>query len=132
MSGTAPQERSAACARRRAVLVGEGGGPLVELLSDVLADVGVALSVDDGDAPPASGRGARPDLVLVVVDRNDIPGLLGRARAVASGAPVIAILPFHDERLERQVLASGADGLYSLDTPIERLKSGSFAGGPAT
>lgn len=109
------------------MLVGESERPLVELLSDVLEDVDVAVDLDDGGAAPPQVTGARPDLVLVMVDRNDLAGLFGRARSIAAGAPVIAILPFNDERLERQVLAFGASGCYSLNTPIERLKSGFFA-----
>lgn len=127
MSLPAQKEGPRSRPRRRAVLVGESGRPLIELLSDVLDDVDVAVDLDEGGAPGL--RGAAPDLVLVMVDRNDLANLFGRARAIAAGAPVVAILPLHDERLARQLVAFGASGCYSLDTPIERLKSGFFARG---
>jgi hypothetical protein len=112
--------------RRRAVIVGESERPLVELLSDVLADIDITVQVDatsDGDAEPP----VAPDMVLVVVGRDDVAGVFGRARALAAGAPVVAILPFHDERLMRRSFAFGASACYSLDSSLEKLKSGFFS-----
>jgi hypothetical protein len=65
----------------------------------------------------------------VMVDRNDFAGLFGRAHAVAAGAPIVAILPFSDERMVRRSVAFGANVCYSLDTPLSQLKSGCFVQG---
>jgi DNA-binding NarL/FixJ family response regulator len=83
---------------------------LTALLADVLGDEGVRLA----------GPDAAPDLVLALV---------GRAQALlpalqhARGTPLIVLLPFADERLQRQALELGARGCFALGQPLEALRA---------
>jgi len=47
--------------------------------------------------------------------------LIAQARALAGDVPLLAILPFGDEELEQRVLLGGAQGWFSLDTPMALL-----------
>jgi DNA-binding NarL/FixJ family response regulator len=99
---------------RQVVLQGEDES-LRSLLSDVLEDMGLMLS--------ASGEGRGwPDVVLVLVQRGDsLFRVLQQARHEAGSAPVLALLPFDDERLRHLALSLGARGCYALGTPLEQL-----------
>jgi hypothetical protein len=85
-------------------------GPLAALLQDVLRDEGVQV------AAPA----AEADVVLAVVAR---PDALAPALRRHGGAPVIVLLPFAQEGLQRQALGLGARGCFALGEPLERLRA---------
>jgi DNA-binding NarL/FixJ family response regulator len=88
---------------------------LRSLLSDVLGDMGFALC--------SGGSEARPDVVLVLVQRGDSVSRVLQVSGNESGpAPVVVLLPFDDERLRRSALKLGARGCYALGTPLEELK----------
>lgn len=88
---------------------------LRSLLSDVLGDMGLALC--------SGGTGARPDVVLALVQRGESISWVLQAAGNESGlAPVVVLLPFDDERLRRSALNLGARGCYALGTPLEELK----------
>ena len=85
---------------------------LRSLLSDVLGDMGIPLQEDGG--------GARPDVVLALVERED--SVRGVLREVSGAVPVIVLLPFEDERLRCLAMRLGARSCYALGTPLEALK----------
>jgi len=88
---------------------------LRSLLSDVLGDMGIPLEAD--------GAGARPDVVLALVQREDsVPGVLRAVEEASGAAPVIVLLPFEDERLRCLAMRLGARSCYALGTPLEALK----------
>ncbi len=88
---------------------------LRSLLSDVLDDMGLALCSGGGEA--------RPDVVLVLVQRGDSVSRALQVSGNESGpAPVVVLLPFDDERLRSSALSLGARGCYALGTPLEELK----------
>lgn len=113
-------ERSAARAGgpkpARAALLGAIDERLRELLTDVLIDMGLSLM---RDATSAAGS---PDVVVVVVGRDDAGRALREARALAGRAPVLAILPFGDELQVRRVTNAGADAIFELDAPLSHLR----------
>lgn len=89
---------------------------LAALLTDVLSEVGITLHV--GEA-----RSARPDLVLVQVERGE--GLLNALQGARDGtypAPVFILLPFADERMMQRALRLGARGCFALGQPLEGLR----------
>jgi len=89
---------------------------LAALLSDVLSEVGITLHV--GEA-----RSARPDLVLVQVERGE--GLLNALQGARDGtypAPVFILLPFADDRMMQRALRLGARGCFALGQPLEGLR----------
>ncbi|XXF78322.1 DNA-binding response regulator [Myxococcaceae bacterium GXIMD 01537] len=87
---------------------------LEALLRDVLSDLGIEVR-GAGDA------GARPDVVLALVQRGDsVPRVLETAGAPR--APVVLVLPFADERLVRHAVNQGARGCYALGTPLDELR----------
>ncbi|MBF5046545.1 MULTISPECIES: response regulator transcription factor [Myxococcaceae] len=97
---------------------------LTALLADVLRDEGVQVA--------AGAAGAAPDLTLALVSR---PEALPRALAHTPQAPVIVLLPFAEERLQRRALELGARGCFALGQPLEALRAlvrgvlhGDFAG----
>ena len=103
-----------ALAPRQVVLHGADES-LRALLSDVLEDMGLLLR--------GSGAGARPDVVLALVQREDsVPRVLRVAGDEAGAAPVVVLLPFEDERLRQLAMSLGARDCYALGTPLERLK----------
>ncbi|HET9449785.1 MAG TPA: DNA-binding response regulator [Aggregicoccus sp.] len=83
--------------------------PLTALLADVLRDEGVRL------APPGAGA----DVVLALVGRSEALAPVLR-RAVG---PVIVLLPFADERLQRRALELGAHGCFALGRPLAELRA---------
>ena len=102
---------------------------LTALLADVLRDEGVQVAPAGAAAGSA---GAAPDLTLALVSR---PEALPRALAHTPQAPVIVLLPFAEERLQRRALELGARGCFALGQPLEALRAlvrgvlhGDFAG----
>jgi hypothetical protein len=83
---------------------------LTALLADVLQDEGVALV-------PA---GAPADVVLALVGRAEA---LAPALQRAQGAPLIFLLPFADERVQRRALELGAHGCFALGEPLAGLRA---------
>ena len=107
-----------ALAPRQVVLHGADES-LRALLSDVLEDMGLSLRSSGEEA----GAGARPDVVLALVQREEsVPRVLRVAGDEAGAAPVVALLPFEDERLRRLAMSLGARDCYALGTPLEVLK----------
>ena len=49
--------------------------------------------------------------------------IIAAARAQAVGVPLLAILPFGDDRLAECVLRCGAQDWYALDSPLENLRA---------
>jgi hypothetical protein len=92
----------------RAALLGTDA-PLTALLADVLRDEGVRLA--------APGAGA--DVVLALVGRAEALGPVLRRGA----APVIVLLPFAEERLQRRALELGAHGCFALGRPLAELSA---------
>ena len=93
--------------------------PLTALLADVLSDEGVSLA-------PA---GAQADVVLALVGRAEA---LAPALQRARGAPLILLLPFADERVQRRALELGARGCFALGEPLAGLRAlvrGALQGG---
>ncbi len=89
---------------------------LAALLTDVLAEVGITLHV--GEA-----RSARPDLVLVQVERGEsLLNALQSARDGTYPAPVFILLPFADEQMMQRALRLGARGCFALGQPLEGLR----------
>ncbi|MGZ3461196.1 MAG: hypothetical protein ACXU86_22130 [Archangium sp.] len=107
------------------ILAPDADESLRSLLSDVLEDMGIALR-------PLGGE-QRPDVVLALVQREDsVSRVLQVAGNEAGAAPVLALLPFEDERLRRLAMSLGARGCYALGTPLESLKGllRNVVGGP--
>ncbi|WP_309891952.1 hypothetical protein [Archangium sp.] len=97
------------------ILAPDADESLRSLLCDVLGDMGIALC--------PSGQGARPEVVLALLQGADsVAGVLRAAGNEAGAAPVVVLLPFDDERLRRSALSLGARGCYALGTPLEELK----------
>ncbi len=85
---------------------------LASLLRDVLGDLGVGLAQRD------ESRG----LVLLVLNRQLGPDRLRRLVQRYAPEPVVAVLPFEDERLDAQARSAGAVGCYALGTPLANLR----------
>jgi hypothetical protein len=98
--------------RPRTVRLHGADESLRSLLSDVLGDMGIPLEEDGG--------GARPGVVLALVERED--SVRGVLREVSGAVPVIVLLPFEDERLRCLAMRLGARSCYALGTPLEALK----------
>ena len=96
----------------RAAFAGAAENELRAVLVDVLAEL--AIDLDD------SCRW--PDLVLAFIGRDDVEEVIAAARARGKGAPVIAVLPFLDERLIRRAHATGAAGFWPLDRSTRELR----------
>jgi len=104
--------------KTRALRLALSGGmiePLKRLLGDVLTDSGVR---HDLIAQPGAC-----DVVMVMVSWGDDLRVIAEARALAGGAPLLAILPFADDELAQQVLLAGAQGWFALDTPLGLLRA---------
>jgi DNA-binding NarL/FixJ family response regulator len=98
-----------------ALLLGADGS-LAALLTDVLSEMGITLYVGED-------RPARPDLVLVQVERGEsLLTALQEARDGTYPAPVIILLPFDDERMMQRALRLGARGCFALGQPLEELR----------
>ncbi|WIG97768.1 DNA-binding response regulator [Myxococcus sp. SDU36] len=99
----------------RALLLG-GDASLSSLLRDVLAELGIALE----SGAPAGGC---PDLVLVHVERGEsLQRRLQRARELSPQRPIIALVPFADERLMGLALRLGARDCFALGRPLGELR----------
>jgi hypothetical protein len=95
----------------RVVIVGTTDDSLRALLQDV-------LEVELLEGAP------NPELVLAVVGPRDPFRVLVAAQVAARHqAPIIAILPFDDERLSRRALVAGARFCWPLDGSLQRLRS---------
>jgi len=104
-----------AAAAVRTVFVGGADEPLRGLLGDVFAEMGFALQ----RVPPWQPS---PHLVLAAVHARDVARVLAAAHDLAGGAPILALLPFSDDRLARRALEAGAHAWYALDTPLRFLR----------
>src|SRR5689334_3259320 len=98
--------------RVRTVLVGD-----VESFEAVLIDVLRDLSVEVELVSIG-----RPDLVFAVVHEHDLGRVLQLARNAAVGAPVVAVMPFRDQRLVQRAALGGATAICSLDGPLDALR----------
>jgi len=99
----------------RALLLG-GDASLGSLLMDVLGELGIALE----QCAAAAGH---VDLVLVHVERGEsLQRQLQRARESSADAPVIALVPFADERLVGLALRLGARDCFALGHPLDELR----------
>ena len=96
----------------RAAYTGAAENELRAVLVDILADVDITL--DDS--------AMWPDVVLAFIGRDDVEEVVAAARTRGRGAPVIAVLPFLDERLVRRAHATGATGFWPLDTSTRELR----------
>lgn len=98
-----------------AAIVGDCEPDLRCLLRDVLVEHDTLLDGDMVVLPP--------DLVFAVVTRDDANAVLTAARVLASGRPIIALLPLADDALAELAFLYGAAATYAFDTPIDRLRA---------
>jgi hypothetical protein len=110
----------------RVALLGSVSGALRRLLEDVLTEEdGLRywlVPFSTGTAVDADGDVA-VDAAVVMVTWGEELRLLAAARAQAGGVPLLAILPFTDDRLAGRVLTYGAQASYALDRPFELLRT---------
>ena len=109
------------------VCLGATDDTLRRLLSDVFGDMGFRIHY----APLWHHA---PDMVLAAVQWRDARGVLAAAREVADTRPILAILPYSDERLVRLAREEGAHACYAMDTPLASLRAAIgvlLPGGPA-
>lgn len=99
--------------RTRVALVGRGVDHLATLLADLLRDLGVESEFVDLQAAPG--------FVVAVVTPESVAWVLGSARLV--GVPLIAVLPISDDWLAERCTALGANAVFALDTPLDRLRA---------
>jgi DNA-binding NarL/FixJ family response regulator len=100
----------------RVVLLGAGQGRLRSMLEEALTQGRARCEL----VPPAPGEA---DIVVAVVRTDAAHETIAAARTIARQAPVIAVLPRCDEDLALQVLQRGAQGWYSVDAPMDLLRS---------
>ena len=100
----------------RVALLGEADEPLRRLLEDVLRDGSVRCEL-----LPALTNGA--DVAVVMVTWGEEKLTIAAARAQAVDVPLLAILPFGDDRLVELVLKCGARAWYGLDSPLSLLRA---------
>jgi hypothetical protein len=100
----------------RVALLGEADEPLRRLLEDVLRD-----GVGGCELVPAHDTVA--DAAVVMVTWGEEARTIAAARAEAADVPLLAILPFGDDRLVALVLSCGARAWYGLDSPLALLRS---------
>lgn len=98
----------------RAVLVGNRDADVWTLFADVLGEIGVSLEL-----PPAP----LANVVIAVLDRWMVEAVLLEARTMAPGTPIVAILPFHDDRFYDHVLGRGVHACYAFTTPLSELRA---------
>jgi DNA-binding NarL/FixJ family response regulator len=96
----------------RAAVAGAAENELRAVLIDVLAELEIDLDE----------HVLRPDLVLAFLGRDDVEEVMAVARERGQGAPIIAVLPFLDERLVRRAHACGATGFWPLDSSTRELR----------
>jgi hypothetical protein len=100
----------------RVALLGEADEPLRRLLEDVLRDGSVRCEL-----VPALTTDA--DAAVVMVTWGEEARTIAVARTQAVGVPLLAILPFGDDRLVELVLSLGAGAWYGLDSPLALLRA---------
>jgi len=100
----------------RVALLGEPDEPLRRLLEDVLPDGSIRCEL-----APALTSAA--DVAVVLVVWGEEKRTIEAARAQAVGVPLLAVLPFGDERLAATVLRCGVDAWYGLDSPLSLLRT---------
>jgi hypothetical protein len=100
----------------RVALLGEADEPLRRLLEDVLRDGAVRCEL-----VPALSYAA--DAAVVMVSWGEEAHTIAAARVQAPGIPLLAILPFGDDRLVELVLSCGARAWYGLDGPLSLLRA---------
>jgi hypothetical protein len=100
----------------RLALLGAADEPLRQLLEDALRDG--RIRCEFVWAPASSA-----DAAVVMVTWGEEAHLIAAARAQAVGVPLLAILPFGDDRLAECVLRCGAQDWYALDSPLENLRA---------
>jgi hypothetical protein len=100
----------------RLALLGAADEPLRQLLEDALRDGCVRC---ESVWAPAGGA----DVAVVMVNWGEEARIIAAARAQAVGVPLLAILPFGDDRLAESVLRCGAQDWYALDSPLENLRA---------
>jgi len=100
----------------RVALLGEADEPLRRFLEDVLRDGSVRCEL----VPELTSAA---DVAAVMVIWGEEKRMIAAARARAVGVPLLAILPFGDDRLVERVLRLGADAWYGLDSPLSHLRT---------
>jgi len=100
----------------RVALLGEANEPLRRLLEDVLRDGVVRCEL-------VPARTTVADAAVVMVAWGEEARTIAAARAEAADIPLLAILPFGDDRLVALVLSCGARAWYGLDSPLALLRS---------
>ena len=97
-------------------MLGEADEPLRRLLEDVLRDGVVRCEL-----VPALTVAA--DAAVVMVTWGEEARTIAAARAQAADLPLLAILPFGDDRLIDLVVSCGARAWYALDSPLANLRA---------
>ena len=100
----------------RVALLGEADEPLRRLLEDVLRDGVVRCEL-------VPARATAADVAVVMVTWGEETSTIAAARTEAADLPLLAILPFGDDRLVELVLGCGARAWYGLDSPLALLRS---------
>jgi len=111
-SEVTPSQRTRAL---RVALVGGMIEPLRLLLEDVLTDGGVRYEL--------TSQPGGCDVVIVMVNGGEDLHVIAEAHALRADVPLLAVLPFGDDDLARRVLLGGAQGWFSLDTPLALLRA---------
>ena len=100
----------------RIALLGDVDEPLRRLLEDTLGGGRVRCEFVWAPADVA-------DAAVVLVNWGEEARIIAAARAEAVGVPLLAILPFGDDRLAESVLRCGAQDWYALDRPLANLRA---------
>ena len=100
----------------RVALLGEADEPLRRLLEDVLHEGAVQCELVPAPSDTA-------DAAVVMVSWGEEARTIAAARVQAPGIPLLAILPFGDDRLVELVLSCGARAWYGLDSPLSLLRA---------
>jgi hypothetical protein len=99
----------------RALLIGEFDASLSAVLADVLDEQGVALEEDQ----PTK----RPDLILAIATHRDLlTWVVGTARQLGRGVPVVAITALVDDAIADDAIALGAAAVYAMEQPLSHLR----------
>jgi hypothetical protein len=96
------------------VCLGAADDALRALLRDVLTDQGFRVYL-------APRWHHAPNLVIAAVRRWDVAGVMAAARDLAGAAPILAILPFSDERLVQLAREGGARAWFAIGMPLASL-----------
>jgi hypothetical protein len=97
-------------------MLGDVDEPLRRLLEDVLRDGRVRCEL-------VSALAGGVDAAVVMVTWGDEVRMITAARAQAAGVPLLAILPFGDDRLAQRVLSCGAQAWFALDSHLPLLRA---------